>query len=62
MMPVTRSSSPSAPDGRRPARPVRAFFLVLGTVFLGPDAVDLVIPVLPWVPPEGAIAPRRIVG
>jgi hypothetical protein len=60
MMPVTRSSIPVA-DGRRQARPVRAFFLVLGTVFRGPGAVGLVIPVLSWVPPEGAITPRRIV-
>ena len=50
MMPVTRSSSPSAPDGRRHARPVRALFLVLGTVFLGLGALGLVIPVLPTTP------------
>jgi uncharacterized membrane protein YbaN (DUF454 family) len=50
MMPVTRSSSPSAPDGTRHARPVRALFLVLGTVSLGLGALGLVIPVLPTTP------------
>jgi uncharacterized membrane protein YbaN (DUF454 family) len=50
MLPVTRSVSPSAPDGRRRARPVRALFVVLGTVFLGLGALGLVIPVLPTTP------------
>jgi uncharacterized membrane protein YbaN (DUF454 family) len=50
MLPVTRSLSPSAPDRRRHARPVRALFLVLGTVFLGLGALGLVIPVLPTTP------------
>lgn len=50
MLPVTRSSSTSAPDGKRRARPVRALFVVLGTVFLGLGALGLVIPVLPTTP------------
>jgi uncharacterized membrane protein YbaN (DUF454 family) len=47
---VTRSSSPTTPDGRRHARPVRAFFVVLGTVFLGLGAIGVVLPVLPTTP------------
>jgi uncharacterized membrane protein YbaN (DUF454 family) len=34
----------------RRARPVRAFFLVLGTIFLGIAAVGIVVPVLPTTP------------
>jgi hypothetical protein len=34
----------------RRARPVRAFFLVLGTVFLGLAALGIVVPVLPTTP------------
>lgn len=50
MMVVTRSSSSPTPDGRRHARPVRAIFVVLGTVFLGLGAVGVVLPVLPTTP------------
>jgi uncharacterized membrane protein YbaN (DUF454 family) len=38
------------PQPRRYARPVRAFFIVLGTVFLGLGALGLVLPVLPTTP------------
>jgi len=50
MMPVTGSPSPAVPDGRGRPRPVRALFLVLGTIFLGLGAVGLVLPVLPTTP------------
>lgn len=46
---VSQASNPE-PDRRRPARPVRAVFIVLGTVFLGLGAVGLVIPILPTTP------------
>lgn len=40
----------SSSNARRYARPVRAFFIVLGTVFLGLGALGLVLPVLPTTP------------
>jgi hypothetical protein len=50
MTSVTRSSIPVA-EGRRPARPVLAFFIVLAWLARRPS----------WVAPGGAIAPLRIV-
>ena len=50
MMSVTRPPGPETTDARRHARPVRAAFLVLGTVFLGLGALGLVLPVLPTTP------------
>ena len=50
MMPVTGSSSPQTAAAQRHARPVRAVFIVLGTVFLGLGALGLVLPVLPTTP------------
>jgi len=50
MMSVTRPPGPETTDARRHARPVRAVFLVLGTVFLGLGALGLVLPVLPTTP------------
>lgn len=50
MMPMTRSPATEHPEARRHARPVRAAFLVLGTVFLGLGALGLVLPVLPTTP------------
>lgn len=50
MMPVTRSPGTETAAARRHARPVRAVFIVLGTVFLGLGAIGLVLPVLPTTP------------
>lgn len=40
----------ATPRPNRRARPVRALFLVLGTVFLGLAALGIVVPVLPTTP------------
>ncbi len=45
---MSSAGDPAAPAQR--ARPVRAFFLVLGTIFLGVGAVGLFVPVLPTTP------------
>ncbi len=50
MMSVTRTPATEIPEARRHARPVRAVFIVLGTVFLGLGALGLVLPVLPTTP------------
>jgi uncharacterized membrane protein YbaN (DUF454 family) len=47
---VTRSPGPESAGARRHTRPVRALFIVLGTVFLGLGALGLVLPVLPTTP------------
>ena len=50
MVPVTPSPVPETAQAHRHARPVRAVFIVLGTVFLGLGAIGLVLPVLPTTP------------
>lgn len=50
MTPVDRSPGPATPDGKRHAPPVRALYVVLGTIFLGLGAIGLVVPVLPTTP------------
>lgn len=44
------ADQPDAPHPPRHGRPVRAAFLVLGTLFLGLAALGIVIPVLPTTP------------
>ena len=50
MTAVDRPPRSATSDGTRHARPVRAIFVVLGTVFLGLGALGLVLPVLPTTP------------
>jgi uncharacterized membrane protein YbaN (DUF454 family) len=50
MTAVDRPPRTATPDEKRHARPVRAIFVVLGTVFLGLGALGLVLPVVPTTP------------
>lgn len=50
MDPNSRVDRPAAIRAGRHARPIRALFVVLGTVFLGLGAIGLVLPVLPTTP------------
>jgi uncharacterized membrane protein YbaN (DUF454 family) len=47
---VTEPTGPVTAGAPRHTRPVRAIFVVLGTMFLGLGALGLVLPVLPTTP------------
>ena len=48
--PAGPGEAPDSLTGKRRSRPVRAIFVVLGTVFVAIAAVGLVVPVLPTTP------------